>query len=104
VLSGAGTVRCGGEKAAISEGDCRTFPTGATGGHRVTNDTDEPLRYLAVSTMIEPDVTVYPDSVTVGVYPGSPPGGREERDLEGYFEQDATVDYWQMNANDGREN
>ena len=95
VLSGGGTVRCDGEKAAISEGDYLSFPADASGGHRVVNDTDEPLRYLAVSTMIEPDVTVYPDSEKFGVYVGSPPGGREERDLEGYFEQDATVDYWQ---------
>jgi len=95
VLSGAGTVRCDGEKAAISDGDYLTFPANAEGAHRVINDTDESLRYLAVSTMSEPDLTVYPDSEKFGVYVGSPPGVREERDLEGYFEQDDTVNYWQ---------
>jgi hypothetical protein len=29
-----------------------------------------------------------------GVYVGSPPGGRDERTLEGYFPLDADVDYW----------
>ena len=94
VLSGEGTVRCDGETAAISEGDYLNFPADASGGHRVINDSEGPLRYLAVSTMTEPDVTVYPDSEKFGVYVGSPPGGREERTLEGYYEQDATTDYW----------
>ncbi|TQQ83108.1 cupin domain-containing protein [Halonotius terrestris] len=95
VVSGEGTVRCDGEEAAISEGDFLDFPADASGAHRVINDSDGPLRYLAVSTMTEPDVTVYPDSEKFGVYVGSPPGGREERDLEGYYERDANVDYWQ---------
>lgn len=95
VLSGEGTVRYDGGKAPISEGDFLAFPADAAGGHRVINDSDGPLRYLAVSTMNEPDVTVYPDSEKFGVYVGSPPGGREQRELEGYFEQDAGVDYWQ---------
>lgn len=51
-----------------------------------------------VSTMTEPDVTIYPDSGKFGVYVGSPPGGREERDLEGYDEQDATTGYWDEKA------
>ncbi len=57
-------------------------------------DGDDPVRYLVVSTMTEPDVTLYPDSGTFGVYVGSPPGGREERSLSGYYDVDETVDYW----------
>jgi len=40
-------------------------------------------------------VTVYPDSGKVGVFSGSPPGGREERTVHGYYERDSDVDYWQ---------
>jgi Uncharacterized conserved protein, contains double-stranded beta-helix domain len=98
VLAGEGTVRCDGEEAAISEGDYLNFPADSSGGHRVINDSDGRLRYLMLSTMTEPDVTVYPDSEKFGVYVGSPPGGREERDLEGYYEQDANVDYWENEA------
>jgi hypothetical protein len=47
-----------------------------------------------VSTMTEPEITVYPDSEKFGVYVGSPPGGRQERTLEGYYDRDSTVDYW----------
>lgn len=94
VLAGEGTLRCDGETATISAGDYVNFAADASGGHRIINDSEGPLRYLAVSTMTEPDVTVYPDSEKFGVYVDSPPGGREERTLEGYYEQDADVDYW----------
>ena len=98
VLAGRGTLRADGEMHELRQGDYVTFPADESGGHRVINDGDEPLRYLVVSTMNEPDITVYPDSEKFGVYVGSPPGGREERTLEGYFEQDSAVDYWKDEA------
>jgi hypothetical protein len=45
--------------------------------------------------MREPDVTVYPDSEKVGVFVGSPPGGRDGRSLQGYYRQADSVDYWE---------
>jgi Uncharacterized conserved protein, contains double-stranded beta-helix domain len=98
VLAGEGIIRCDGETAAISAGDYLNFPADEAGAHRVINDSEGSLRYLMVSTMTEPDVTVYPDSETFGVYVGSPPGGREERDLEGYYKQDTTTGYWDEEA------
>lgn len=94
VLAGSGKLRHDGETHELDAGSYATFPAGESGGHRVINDTGDVLRYLAVSTMTEPDVTVYPDSETFGVYVGSPPGGREERSLEGYYRVDDDVDYW----------
>jgi hypothetical protein len=44
--------------------------------------------------MEDPDVTVYPDSGKVGVFAGSPPGGRDERTVEGYYRRADDVDYW----------
>ncbi|GAB7008938.1 cupin domain-containing protein [Halorubrum trueperi] len=84
----------GDDSARIAAGDYVAFPADESGAHRVVNDGDEPVRYLVVSTMIEPDVTVYPDSGTFGVFVGSPPGGREERSLSGYYDLNETVDYW----------
>ena len=94
VLAGSGFCRCDGTAIGLEEGAYVTFPADASGAHRVVNDSDEPLRYLMVSTMIEPDVTVYPDTDTLGVYVGSPPGGREDRPFEGYYDRERTVDYW----------
>ena len=96
VLAGSGTLRHDGETYDLEAGSYATFPTGESGGHRVLNDTGDVLRYLAVSTMTEPDVTVYPDSETFGVYVGSPPGGREGRSLEGYYRVEDDIEYWKI--------
>jgi uncharacterized cupin superfamily protein len=94
VLSGEGTIRLDGDSRTLREGDYVALPAGEDSAHRVINDSDGPLRYLVVSTMNDPDVTVYPDSGKVGVYAGAPPGGRGERTVSGYFPRDADVNYW----------
>lgn len=94
VLAGAGQLQTESGLEPLTAGDFASFPADQRGGHRIVNDGGEPLRYLVVSTMNEPDVTVYPEMETFGVFVGSPPGGREERSLHGYYEIDETVDYW----------
>ena len=96
VLSGEAALRHDGETVRIEAGDYVAFSADEAGAHRVVNDGSETVRYLAISTMNEPDVTIYPDSETFGVYVGSPPGGREERSLSGYYEMDDDIDYWEM--------
>ncbi|MFD1587787.1 cupin domain-containing protein [Halorientalis brevis] len=94
VLAGSGMLRLDGEERSLTAGDYVAFPADESGAHQVVNDGDETLRYLAMSTMDEPDVTIYPEMEKFGVYVGSPPGGRDERSFEGYFPTDADVDYW----------
>jgi uncharacterized cupin superfamily protein len=94
VLAGSGTIRGEDGEEPLRAGDYVALPADASGGHRIVNDGEEPLRYLMVSTMHEPDVTVYPEMGKFGVYAGSPPGGREERTFHGYYETDADVPYW----------
>lgn len=94
VLDGTGTLRTPDGEVQVEPGDYCAFPTSADGAHRLRNDGDDPLRYLAVSTMQDPDVTVYPDSAKIGVYAGSPPGGEDDRDVSGYYRRDDDVDYW----------
>jgi uncharacterized cupin superfamily protein len=94
VLAGEGRLRLDDEWYDLEAGVYVALPTGPESAHRVCNDGSEPLRYLAVSTMREPDVTVYPDSEKVGVFAGSPPGGSDERTVHGYYPRDADVDYW----------
>jgi uncharacterized cupin superfamily protein len=109
VLSGAGRLRTPEGEVPLTPGDYVALPTGEAGGHRVVNDGGdgddgdgdadgvggEPLRYLAVSTMEQPDVTVYPDSGKLGVFAGSPPGGSGDRTVSGFFPRDADIDYWE---------
>ncbi|MFB6194767.1 MAG: cupin domain-containing protein [Haloplanus sp.] len=94
VLAGTGRLRTADGVDPLAAGDYVTFPVGEAGAHRVVNDGDEPLRYLAVSTMNDPDVTVYPDSDKVGIFAGSAPGSEEPRTVSGYYRRDDDVDYW----------
>lgn len=94
VLAGAGQLRCTDGEQSLTAGDYVTLPADERGGHRVVNDGDDPLRYLALSTMNEPDVTVYPEMNKFGVFVGSPPGGRGERPFHGYYRIDDETGYW----------
>lgn len=94
VLSGSGSIRLDDETQSLGAGAYVAIPADERGAHRVNNDGDEPLRYLVMSTMREPDITVYPDSEKIGVYAGSPPGGEDERTVEGYYRTEDSVDYW----------
>ena len=95
VLAGEGTLRTADGEHTLEAGDYVSLPADESGGHRVVNDGEAPLRYLAVSTMREPDVTIYPEMDKVGVFVGAPPGGRGGRDFHAYYEVDGDVEYWE---------
>lgn len=96
VLAGEGELR-GPEEVhvPIEPGTYASFPVGPDGVHEVTNTGDETLRFLTISTMVDPDVLVYPDSEKVGVMAGEPPGGdTEARVVSAFFRSEDAVDYW----------
>ena len=68
-------------------GDYIAFPPGPP-GHQIVNRGAGPLRYLALSTMIEPEVAVYPDSKKVGVLSRS-------QGLASVHRQGDAVDYYE---------
>lgn len=81
VIEGEGTLTVPDGEIEIESGDYVAFPVGESGAHAVENTSDGLLRCLFVSTMREPDVTVYPDEgtlhvggvdATVPFEPGSP--------------------------------
>lgn len=107
VLEGSGTLRLGreGEEVTLSRGDYVALPVGAGGAHQLVNTSDEVLRYLCLSTVVEPDVLVYPDSGKVGIYAGEAAGDPKDGEvfaefLRGdlgvgyYYLQDAEVGYY----------
>jgi uncharacterized cupin superfamily protein len=96
VLHGSGVLRTPDGETRVESGDFCSFPPDSDGAHRLHNDGDEPLRYLAMSTMRDTDVTVYPDSDKIGVYAGAAPGGdKAERVVSGYYRREDDVDYWE---------
>jgi uncharacterized cupin superfamily protein len=95
VLGGSGTLRIGGEEVLVSEGDYVALPARAEPAHQLVNSSEAVLRYLCFSTMIEPDVMVYPDSGKVGVFGGAAPGGpKEVRTFSKFLRGDAEVGYY----------
>ena len=61
VLRGRPTLRTEEGTRQLDEGDVVYFPTGPAGAHGVTNETDEPVRFLMASTLQSPEVVEYPD-------------------------------------------
>ncbi|MFC4357000.1 cupin domain-containing protein [Halobium salinum] len=94
VLTGEGFLRADDGEHRLRAGDYAALSAGESGAHCVVNDGEVPLRYLLLSTMREPDVSVYPDSGKIGIFAGSPPGSDEPRTVEGYYRREDTVDYW----------
>jgi uncharacterized cupin superfamily protein len=95
VLEGSGTLRIGEEEIRVSEGDYVALPARAEAAHQLITSSESVLRYLCFSTMIEPDVMVYPDSGKVGIFGGAAPGGRKEkRTFSKFLRCDADVGYY----------
>lgn len=96
VLEGEGTLRIGDDEVPVRKGAFVALPVGERSAHALVNTGSGPLRYLALSTMREPDVTVYPDSGKVGLFAGAAPGGdAAKRTLSAYLKADAVVPYWE---------
>jgi uncharacterized cupin superfamily protein len=96
VLDGQGTLYLGpdAEPRELTTGDFVALPADERGAHDVEGG-EGGLRYLMVSTMNDPDITVYPDDDSVGLYAGSPPGGdKDERSLSKFLDVNAEVEYW----------
>ncbi len=69
VLEGSGEVRIGDEKYPIRQGDFVACPPGGPEtAHQIFNSSKAVLKFLAVSTMMSPEIADYPDSGKMGFY------------------------------------
>jgi len=81
VVSGQPTLRTLEDESVLQPGDVVAFPRGRWGAHTLANRTDEPVRYLMLSTKVMPEVVEYPEQGTVGVMtrpPFEPPQPGED--------------------------
>ena len=63
ILSGEGSYRHGDEIFPVRGGDVIAAPAGdASTAHQIFNSGSGPLRYLSISTRLDPDIVEYPDS------------------------------------------
>lgn len=91
VLKGTPSLRTSGGWQELPEGEVVAFPRGEQGGHQVVNRTEEPVRFLAVSTSGDPDIVIYPDSGKIGAFERLPQGGG----LYALFPASDSVDYFE---------
>jgi uncharacterized cupin superfamily protein len=87
VLEGRPVLRTPEGEVELEPGDVVCFPEGPDGAHKVTNRGEGSARVLMLSTQRNPDVSVYPDSDKIGVFPGND----ADRVI---FPRSAGVDYW----------
>jgi uncharacterized cupin superfamily protein len=70
VVTGTVVVRTPDGEETLERGDLVCFPAGPAGAHKVMNRGSERARTLLFSSARTPAVSVYPDSDTIGVWPG----------------------------------
>ena len=99
VLEGSGEIRIGEDTYALRQGDLVACPKGGPEtAHQIINNSENELKYLAVSTTLSPEVAQYPDSDKCGVIvelegdseTGMPSMWRLMTRME-----DTGVDYWE---------
>jgi len=76
VLRGRPTLRTSEGERELAEGDVVHFSVGPDGAHGLKNESDEPVRYVMVSTLSSPEVAEYPDlkQITAQARTGSQTG------------------------------
>lgn len=77
----------------LEEGEVVAFPVGEEGAHQLHNRGDEGVRVLVVSTMVAPEVNLYPDTGRLMAATRAP-GAAGEGFQEAYRREQAT-EYWE---------
>ncbi|HET7096339.1 MAG TPA: cupin domain-containing protein [Casimicrobiaceae bacterium] len=86
IVKGTGTLRFGDETRKIRAGDVICCPTGGPEtAHQIINDSDAPLAYLSISTMMAVEVCEYPDSKKIGAF---------AKDFRHMTHPENHLDYW----------
>jgi uncharacterized cupin superfamily protein len=66
VLQGRPALRTPAGWRRVERGEALAFGVGEEGAHQLVNDTDEPVRIVAISSQGTADVVIYPDQGLIG--------------------------------------
>lgn len=96
VLEGSGTYRFGEGEFPVRAGDVCAAPKGGPAKARqMVNTGAGPLKYLAISTRIDPDVVEYPDSGKYAVSAIAPGTGWMDPHLRVVGRREDSLGYWE---------
>jgi len=91
ILEGEGELRFGTQRYPLRRHDVIACPPGGPEvAHQIINTGTTPMRYLALSTLVEVEACEYPDSGKVLIVAGK----RGKPKLRKMFRAEATVDYY----------
>jgi uncharacterized cupin superfamily protein len=97
ILEGEGELRFGAQRYPIRRHDVIACPTGgAEVAHQIINTGTTPMRYLALSNVVEIETCEYPDSKKIMI--GS--GQRGQPGLWKMFRSENTVEYYDRESNE----
>jgi uncharacterized cupin superfamily protein len=100
ILEGEGELRFGDQRYPIRRHDVIACPPGGPEvAHQIINTGTTTMRYLSLSTVAEVEACEYPDSQKVMVASGT----RRELRLRKLFRAEATVEYYDREKNDARD-
>ncbi len=89
ILAGNGIIRYHDGEYPVKTGDVVFTPPGPDRAHQIVNTSDEPLRYLALSSMESPEICYYPDSKKTGAFHTT------DGEFVGFMSRDGEMaDYW----------
>lgn len=92
VLEGTGTLRVAGEELPIAQGDVIFIPPGPEYPHQIVNTSDQPLKYLSISTKDSPEIVEYTDSGKYLAMAGK--RGAPASDFDSLQLKSQSADYW----------
>ncbi|QPV62338.1 cupin domain-containing protein [Halosimplex litoreum] len=88
-----------GERAvtehALEPGDYAALPSGPDHAHEVEARGDDTARFLVISTMNEPDLSVLVERDAAMLFAGGAPGNYDDRYISQTVDLDAEVEYWE---------
>ena len=95
VLAGTPTLRTPDGEQELRAGDTAIHRRGPAGFHQMINQSDEPARFLVISTMLEPDVVQWEDSDKLVVFAGAAPQPGVHAPIQLSFRREAAIPFWE---------
>ena len=94
IIEGEGTLRHAGEEFSLRAGDFVCSPPDPEQPHQIVNTSAATLSYIALSTMEQTDVMLYPDSEKYGVWHSKTGKPRDAGAFLLFSRKSSAVDYW----------